>query len=183
MMTKVKLALKLLSNALVVITVLLAFLLHGMQLFGLTPLVVLSGSMESVYPTGAILYIRDVDPATLAVGDTITFKLTESTLATHRIIEIVQEGGDTFYFRTKGDENDVADGSLVAYSSVVGKPVFCIPQLGYLSVYIAQPPGKYVAITVALALILIEIMLSMLLDGKDKKKQKTEEPKISNNKE
>lgn len=177
MSPKLKLTLKIISNALVVIVVILAFLLHGFQLFGFTPLSVMSGSMESVYPTGSLIYIRGVDPKTLEVGDTITFKLGNGSLATHRIVELVPDEAepDTFHFRTKGDENDVEDGSLVTYDGVVGKPIFCIPLLGYLSVYISHPPGKYIAITAAIALVLIEIMISLLLDDKDKKKTKPEQ--------
>lgn len=177
MSPKLKLAFKIVSNTLVAIVLLLAILLHGFQLFGFTPLSVLSGSMESVYPTGSLIYIRDVDPKTLEVGDTVTFKLGNGSLATHRITELVPDESDpnTFHFRTKGDENDVADGFLVTYDGVVGKPIFCIPLLGYISVYISHPPGKYIALTAAVALILIEIMTSILLDDKDKKKTNTEQ--------
>jgi len=169
---KWKLALKIVSDALVILVVLLAILLHGLQLFGLRPYSVLSGSMESVYPTGSLIYIKDADPAKLEVGDTITFKMESGIIATHRIIELVPDETDpaVIRFRTKGDENEIADGSLVEYDSVIGKPVFCIPLLGYLATYLTQPPGKYIGITVAIALILVELMISIVLDDKDKKK-------------
>ncbi len=165
--------LKVLSNGLVILIVVLAILLHGLQFVGLTPYSVLSGSMQSVYPTGSLLYIKEVDPETLEVGDVITYKMAGGTLCTHRIIEIVPNE-DQVYFRTKGDENDTAD-PLVNCSSVVGKAVFCIPQLGYLATYMAVPPGKYIAIAVAVSLILIEIMISLVLDDKDKKKTQTDQ--------
>lgn len=168
---KLKKTLKIVSNALVIVVVVLAILLHGLQFVGLKPYSVLSGSMQSVYPTGSLLYIKYVNPETLEVGDVITYKMEGGTLCTHRIIEIVhnEDNPDIFRFRTKGDENDTAD-PLVDRDRVVGKATFCIPLLGYLATYIAAPPGKYVAITVAVALILIEIMISLVLDDKDKKK-------------
>lgn len=173
---KTRKLLKVISNALVIVVVVLAILLHGLQFVGLKPYSVLSGSMQSVYPTGSLLYIKDVNPETLEVGDVITYKMAGDTLCTHRIIEIVhnEDNHDIVRFRTKGDENDMAD-PLVDCDRVVGKAVFCIPLLGYLATYMAVPPGKYIAITVAVSLVLIEIMISLVLDDKDKKKTQTEE--------
>ena len=174
---KLKKLLKVISNALVILVVVFAFLLHGTQFIGLKPYSVQSGSMQSVYPTGSLLYIRNVNPETLEVGDIITYKMTGGTLCTHRIIEFVvdENNPDITRFRTKGDENDTADGVLVEYDSVVGKAVFCIPFLGYIATYISVPPGKYFAITVAIAIIIIEIMISIVIDDKDKKKSQTKQ--------
>ncbi len=171
---KIRKLLKVISNALVIVVVILAILLHGLQFVGFKPYSVLSGSMQSVYPTGSLLYTRDVNPETLVVGDVITYKMAGGTLCTHRIIEIVpnEDNPDIVRFCTKGDENDTAD-PLVDRDRVVGKAVFCIPLLGYLATYMAVPPGKYIAITVAISLVLIEIMISLVLDDKDKKKTKT----------
>lgn len=168
--------LKFLSSALFAIVIVLAILLAGPRLIGLQVYTVLSGSMQSVYPTGSLIYITDVEPETLEVNDVITFKMSGGAIATHRIVELVpdESNPDIIRFRTKGDENKVTDGSLVDYSSVVGKPVFCIPNLGYLATYITQPPGKYVAATVAIVLIIVEIMINIVLEDKDKKKTKTE---------
>ena len=173
---KTRKLLKVISNALVIVVVVLAILLHGLQIVGLKPYSVLSGSMQSVYPTGSLLYIKDVNPETLEVGDVITFKMAGGSLCTHRIIEIVpdEDNPNIVRFRTKGDENDTAD-PLVDRDRVVGKAVFCIPLLGYLATYMAVPPGKYIAITVAISLVLIEIMISLVLDDKDKKKAHTEQ--------
>ena len=173
---KTRKLLKVISNALVIVVVVLAILLHGLQFVGLKPYSVLSGSMQSVYPTGSLLYTKDVNPETLEVGDVITFKMAGGTLCTHRIIEIVpdEDNPNIVRFRTKGDENDTAD-PLVDCDRVVGKAVFCIPLLGYLATYMAVPPGKYIAITVAISLVLIEVMISLVLDDRDKKKTQTEQ--------
>lgn len=171
---KFKKALKIISNTLLGLVVTLALLLYGTQFVGLKPYSVLSGSMQSVYPTGSLLYIRDVKPETLEVGDVITFKMNGGTICTHRIIELVRDKNDpdTIRFRTKGDENLDADTPLVSYEDVVGKAVFCIPLLGYLATYIAIPPWKYIAITVAIAIILVEIMISIVLDDDNEKQSK-----------
>lgn len=173
---KLKKTLKIVSNALVIIVAVFAILLHGLQLVGLKPYSVLSGSMQSVYPTGSLIYIKSVKPETLSIGDVITYQMSNGNVCTHRIIELVSDETDpnTTRFRTKGDENDTAD-PLVDRDRVVGKAVFCIPLLGYLATYMAVPPGKYIAITVAISLVLIEIMISLVLDDKDKKKNQTEQ--------
>ena len=109
---KLKLILKIFSTLSVVIMIILAILLHGLKLIGLKPYSVLSGSMESVYPTGSLLYIKNVKPETLKVGDVITYKMVSGSICTHRIIELVadENNPDIVRFRTKGDENDSADG-------------------------------------------------------------------------
>ena len=172
MNSKVKLIINIISNSLVIITVVLAFLLHGFRLFGLKPYSVLSGSMESVYPTGSLIYVAKTNPSELKVDDVITFRLKNGTIATHRIIELVPDKveSNVIKFRTKGDENKISDGELVDFESVIGTPRFCIPFLGYLATYISYPPGKYVAVIVAASFVLIEIIISIILDDKSKKK-------------
>lgn len=67
MNSKVKRILKTISNILVAAVVLLTFLLYRFQLFGMKPYAVLSGSMESIYPTGSLIYVSDIDSASLRV--------------------------------------------------------------------------------------------------------------------
>ena len=137
----------------VVAVVILAVLLVGLRLVGLEPFVVLSGSMEPSYPVGSLIYVCRVDTDQLQVGDPITFRLAGETIATHRIIEVLQDTPKSRSFRTQGDANKNPDGKPVPDSKVIGKPIFCIPYLGYLSSYIQRPPGSYVAVGVGLAII------------------------------
>ena len=55
--------------------VLLAVALAAPRVLGLTPFVVLSGSMEPTYPVGSLVYVRSVDASELRVGDPVTFTL------------------------------------------------------------------------------------------------------------
>ena len=114
------------SSVLVALVVLLAVLLVGVRLVGFQVFTVLSGSMEPTYHTGALIYVKKVDPYTIQVGQPITFLLTEDTVATHRVVEIVKDETDpnVIRFRTKGDANEVEDGSLVHYKNVIGVPVY-----------------------------------------------------------
>lgn len=126
-----------------VIACALVILLAGVRIVGLYPYTVLSGSMEPHYHVGSIIYIKDVDPATLSVGDPVTFQLRDGTVVTHRIEEIRSDDG--LLFKTKGDANNVSD-SPISADSIIGKPVFSIPLLGYVANFIQNPPGTYITI-------------------------------------
>ena len=162
-----------LSTLIVIAVVALAILLAGGRIVGLTPYVVLSGSMEPTYHTGSLIYDKKVDPFTLKEGDVITFMVSEDTLATHRIVGVVPDEDEpgTIRFRTKGDANDAEDGTLVHYKNVVGTPVFTIPYLGYFSNWITHAPGKYIAITAAVVFLILLFLPDMLkkADEADKK--------------
>ena len=159
-----------LSTLIVIAVVALAILLAGVRVVGLTPYVVLSGSMEPTYHTGSLIYDKKVDPFTLKEGDVITFMVSEDTVATHRIIEILpdEEDSSVLRFRTQGDANDSPDGTPVHYKNIIGKPVFSIPYLGYFANFVQNPPGLYLAIGFAVVLVLL-VFLPDLLDDSDKK--------------
>ena len=163
---------KCITSVLVALVVIIALLLVGARLFGLQVFTVLSGSMEPTYHVGSLIYVKDVDPFELESGDVITFMLDENTVATHRIVEVVpdEEDDSVVRFRTKGDANENADGSLVHYKNVIGSPVFTIPQLGYVASFIQNPPGMYYAI--ALGAVLLAMVFLPDLFGDDKKKKK-----------
>lgn len=158
------------TTVLVALVVVLAVLLGGVRLVGLTPYTVLSGSMEPTYHVGALLYVKTVDCAELRVGDPITFRLNADTVATHRIVEILSDGTDNLRFRTKGDANSEVDGDPVREANVIGKPVFTIPLLGYLAVFLQNPPGTYLAIAAG-AVLLILIFLPDLLSREEKRSE------------
>jgi signal peptidase len=93
---------------------------------GYRPLVVLSGSMEPYMPTGSLVLTKSVDPATVKVGDVITFRLRtgsfQTDLATHRV-EAIKNSPGGVSFVTKGDANQVHDPVPVPASDLVGRVV------------------------------------------------------------
>ena len=167
------------SGLLVAVVVLLAVALVGVRLVGLNPYAVLSGSMEPTYHVGSLIYVKEVDYKTLKVGDPITYLISEDTVVTHRITEVLvdEEDPDTLRYFTQGDANEVADALSVHYKNIIGKPVFSIPYLGYVSNYIQNPPGMYVAIAGGAFLILLVFLPDLFEDDKKKKteEEKTEE--------
>lgn len=166
---KVKKVWNVISTIVVILVVVIAMLLVGVRIFGLRPFTVLSGSMEPTYHTGSLIYVKEVDPSEVEVGDPITFVLNEDlVVATHRVVEIDEENQ---YFYTKGDANDAVDGSPVHFNNLIGVPVFTIPGLGYIANYIQNPPGMYIAIALVVIL-LIFVVLSFFVDDEGDKKNK-----------
>ena len=155
------------TTVIVVAVVLLAILLVGVRLVGLQPYAVISPSMTPAYPVGTMLYVKKVDPLAVSVGDPITFRMSgSSTVVTHRVTAIDRENGS---FTTKGDANDMEDGAPVDFGDLIGKPVFSIKYLGYVSQYISSPPGTYVSIGVC-----VLILIMFLVPDFIKKKEKPE---------
>lgn len=108
------------------------------SVFGYKPFIVLSGSMETEIHKGDLIVTKKVDPETLKVDDVIAFRDAEETVTTHRIIDIVEKEGET-YFITKGDNNNTQDDNLVSYSDVEGIYVFRIAGVGSMMNSLAQP--------------------------------------------
>lgn len=158
------------STVLIAIIAGVLLLLLCFRLMGLKGFVVLSGSMEPVYHTGSVIYVKSADADTLEAGEVITFYATGKTVATHRIIEVVEEDGNRRY-RTKGDANEIADGSLVDPQDVIGTPVFSIPYLGYALSYIQSPRGRYIAIAVGALLLLMIFLPGLIFDDGNKSKK------------
>lgn len=188
------------SNIAVVLVLICAILLVGVQVVGLKPYAVLSGSMEPTYHVGSLIYVRKIDPADVTVGMPLTFVVNEDLLvATHRVVDIekvtmrqeqvldeqgnpvVDEDGNpltqdvqldepVYYFQTKGDANEAVDGSPVYYKNIVGTPVFTIPYLGYLAGWLQTKRGMIMGVSIALAILLATFIPDIL--GSDSKKRK-----------
>nr|WP_228507495.1 signal peptidase I [Plantibacter sp. VKM Ac-2880] len=118
----------------VVTVVLLVAFVAVPRVTGSTPYTILTGSMRPEMPPGTMVVVRPVDPATIEVGDVVTYQLRsgEPEVVTHRIIETVvtQEGLE---FRTQGDANDASDPELVRAVQVRGEAWYWAPFLGYLT--------------------------------------------------
>ena len=159
------------TTTLVILVVIFAVFLMGSRLVGLQVFNVISGSMEPTYSVGDLLYVKTVDPDSVKVGDPITFVLNEDlVVATHRVVAVDSANRQ---FITKGDANETEDANPVHFNNLVGVPVFAIPLLGYVSAYIQNPPGMYVAITLGVILLAAVFLPDMLT--KKKEKEETQE--------
>jgi len=173
------------STIVVVVAVVFAVLLVGARVVGLQVYTVLSGSMEPTYHTGSLIYVKEVDPFEIEEGQVITYMLDEDTLSTHRVVEVVpdEEDATVVRFRTKGDANDAEDGGLVHYKNVVGTPVFTIPYMGYVTNYIQNPPGTYVAIAAGAIFLMLMFIPDLFANDKMQKNGEEEATKKTESKE
>ena len=107
-----------LATILLIILFALAVLLIVPNLLGMKSFAVLSGSMEPKIPVGSIVFVDEVEPATIQTGDIITYNFSGNTMVTHRVVGVDIENQSII---TKGDANEVEDGAPVAFAQVVGK--------------------------------------------------------------
>lgn len=141
------------SSVLVLAVVIAAVFLMGSRVVGYRVFNIVSGSMEPVFSAGDLIYVKEVDPASIVPGDIITFVLNEDlVVATHRVVRIDTEK-ERFY--TKGDANETEDGSPVHFKNLIGIPQFSIPGLGYVSDFIQHTPGMYITIAAVAVLIVL----------------------------
>ena len=170
-MTTLKKIWNIVSTALVVLMVLCAVFLMGSRLMGYRCFNIISPSMEPVYGVGDLIYVKEVDPATIKEGDVITFLLNEDlVVGTHRVVRVDAENQHLY---TKGDANDIEDGEPVHFNNVIGVPKFSIPKLGYVSDFIQNPPSMYITIGIGVLLILIVFVPDMIGKKKEDENEET----------
>lgn len=161
------------STVLVILAVLCAVFLMGSRVMGYEVYTVISGSMEPSYSVGDLLYVKEVDPDSVKVGDPITFVMNEDlVVATHRVIRIDSENRR---FYTKGDSNETEDAAPVHFNNLIGVPEFSIPKLGYVSDFIQNPPGMYITIGAGVVLILAVFLPDLIGGKKQTEKEEKEE--------
>ncbi|MBR2634241.1 MAG: signal peptidase I [Clostridia bacterium] len=164
------------TTVLVALVVLCAVFLMGSRLLGFQVFTVISGSMEPAYGVGDLLYVKKVDVNSIKVGDPITFILNEDlVVATHRVVRIDAENSR---FYTKGDANEIEDSEPVHFKNVIGVPRFSIPKLGYVSDFIQNPPGTYIAIALGAILIILVFLPDLLPKKKEQEKMADENEKL-----
>lgn len=126
---------------------------HIPNALGVSPVVVMSGSMSPTFDAGSLIFIKDQAEDTLEVGDVICY-LTSGMAVTHRIIEVVDTDGVQQY-RVQGDANNVADDGLVSFEHIEGVYFAQIPRLGEFAIFMQSLTGMLLFIVLPLALYII----------------------------
>lgn len=153
------------------------------SILGVTPMVVLSGSMSGDAPdhieAGDLIFVVPIKASKLKVGDVITF-MQGKTVVTHRIIEITTDQSGKLQFRTKGDANNTEDTELVSESNLVGIYRGRIPKVGDLVIFMQTPLGMIVFIGVPLlAFLAYDIIRRQKYAAKDQKRTKELEAELA----
>jgi signal peptidase len=109
-------------------------------LLGYQVVVVTSGSMRPNIDVGDLAVVQ-MSPAKYKVGDVILFRLGKGFVL-HRIHDISSNDGTTV-IHTKGDANENVDPWETSSGQVVGKMVFKIPKLGWLTLWFKQIASRF----------------------------------------
>lgn len=128
------------------------------SVLGITPMVVLSGSMsgtqEGHIEVGDLIFAKNTAPETLKENDVISF-VKDGTAVTHRITSIETDENGNLLFTTKGDANEAEDAEKVTEEQILGTYVARLPRVGDFALFLQQPMGMLLFIGVPLMAFII----------------------------
>ena len=131
---------------------------------GYKPFIVMSGSMETTINIGDLVIVKKVNSSSIHTGDIIAFK-NGNIVISHRVKEVINDSG-TYKFKTKGDNNNVADDFIVNSDAIEGIFVNKIPGLGSILLFLGKPIGLLMVI---LVIIIVSTALYFVKFGYSKK--------------
>ena len=128
------------------------------SVLGVTPMVVLSGSMsgeaEDHIEVGDLIFVGKAEAEALEVGDIIAY-MSSGSAVTHRITAIETAEDGSLLFTTKGDANETEDTQPVTEEQLIGIYWGRIPKLGDFALFLQQPLGMLLFIGVPLLAFII----------------------------
>ena len=147
------------------------------SVLGVTPMVVLSGSMsgeaEDHIEVGDLIFVDKVDPKDLQEGDVIAY-MDGSVVVTHRILAINTDADGLLEFTTKGDANNAADLRPVSELDLVGIYNFRIPKVGDFALFLQTPMGMMLFIGVPVLSFLLYDVIRRTRSAKKEDKRTAE---------
>lgn len=132
------------------------FVFKKFDIFGYRFYLIMSGSMEpTIDANDGVITKNKTD---LKEGDIIAFS--EGNITTvHRIVKVYTEDEKTMY-KTKGDNNNVADNGLVDKSNVKGVVAWRIPKIGKAILFLRK---NIIILVFAIAILIIAILIRRLI--------------------
>lgn len=150
------------------------------SLFGYKAFIVLSDSMSKTdFDAGDLVLAKEVDPATLQVGDIIAYQSINTEnygeVVTHKIRELTKDAKGNPGFITYGTTTDMDDENIVTYNYVLGKYQTKLPGVGKFFQFLKTTPGYIICIFLPfLILILVQGVNSIRLFKRYKQEQLAE---------
>jgi signal peptidase len=131
-------------------------------------LIVQSASMEPAIKMGSLVLVKPDE--SYEVGDVISFGESSKfeTPTTHRVHDIEQAGGTSYYI-TKGDQNNAPDRGKISERDIIGEVLVSFPYLGYLISFIKKPLGFLAIVIVPLSYIIVGEVKNIYEEVKSKK--------------
>ena len=122
---------------------------------GVSPLIVLTDSMDPEIKSGDIIIVKQIDGAEVKKDDVISFfdpAGNGTSVVTHRVVDRKEENGEIF-FQTKGDANNIEDRRWVSENALVGKwTERRIPVVGHVALFMQSTWGLLLCIFLPLGL-------------------------------
>lgn len=145
--------------------------------------VIISPSMVPTIKVQDAIVLKRVDAEDVEIGDIITFTSTDSRHSgitiTHRVVGIEKTSSGEYMFRTKGDNNNSEDPTLVDQDNINGKVILRIPKIGYIQYFLSQAYGWIIAIVIPCLGIIIYDIIKVIKLVKNNLVQKADEKKKS----
>lgn len=116
-----------------VISVLILWFSLG--LFSIFPNAILTGSMSPLIMPGDVVLVNKAAVDTIKEGDIIQFREDEFRI-NHRVIKVAKDETGREFFVTKGDANQSPDVDPVYPEQVVGRVIYVVPKLGWLTIMV-----------------------------------------------
>lgn len=157
--------LRVLAGIMLIGVILMCVPLTVPRLFGYQIYTVISGSMEPEIPLGSLVYVKSVDPETVAEGDVIAYYgSTDGSIITHRVVynqTVVKS------FVTKGDANDTEDMVPVEYERLIGVVEKTIPKAGQILTVFTEIRGKILAA----GMLVVSVLLNAIAGAISEKRE------------
>ena len=142
---------------------------NEITLFGYRIFVVATGSMAPEYNVGDVLVSKEVDSATIQVGDDIVYEGKEGSfkdkIVTHRVIMIEKEN-ENYRIQTKGIANTKADPEITQ-NEVIGKVIYKMELLSLLQRAMSNNYVFYFVVFVPIVLLTFRQIIRSRLDDDD----------------
>ena len=130
---------------------------------------ILTTSMTPTIKAGDIVITLKDKNNIYKTGDPITFvsegNISKGVIITHRIIDTKIVNGSYFYY-TKGDANNTADGSPVSATNVIGKVILKIPKAGFIQQFVVSKFGWLVVVVLPIIVYDIVKIFEKMMKGK-----------------
>lgn len=138
--------------------------------FGITPLMVESGSMSPLFDEGDLVLIQSgADDTTYTVGDIVCFQ-SGNAYVTHRIKEVaVDEIGKTMY-TTQGDANNTPDKDPVRPDQILGVYKTHWKGVGKALLFIQTPIGMIVCVMLPIFIVFLLFTVPPRIAARKKRK-------------
>ena len=121
--------------------------------------VIVSPSMIPTIKINDAIVVKRSDYDNYDIGDIITFLSNDDDYKgytiTHRIVDKSKIGINKSLYTTKGDNNPMADPSVINTDAIYGKVLFTIPSVGTLKNYFSKPSNYFFLLVVTSVIFII----------------------------